>query len=266
MGSSRDSQTVFQCFDGGLAEISPDVLGLWATVPTSSSQALAFSTNVEPVPHAPLWRVSLPAELHLAQHHLASAEAKLQASQKALATATDRLGVFIEAQRAGVAFGIASADRRTSQPEAALEVLLRAIHEAQAPVSFGLAEHLGGGWEQAAQQFQAILERLRQLVAYYVWVETRVQEGLLGQTTVSWTGDVHTVWREGLSPAEVELHQRALALALQSRDTLLQTLVMVTQFAVRLSLLLSMPGGVILALPAAWKFINQVLAEFARQE
>jgi hypothetical protein len=92
-----------------------------------------------------------------------------------------------------------------------------------------------------------------------------MQEDLLGQTTVSWSGDVNTVWRVGLSPEDVKLHQRTLALALQSRDTLLQILVMATQFAVKLSVLLAMPGGAILALPAAWKFINQVLAEFAQQ-
>jgi hypothetical protein len=95
-----------------------------------------------------------------------------------------------------------------------------------------------------------------------------VQQELLGQTTVGWTGDVNTVWRLGISAPEVMLHQRTLALALQSRDTLLQTLAKATQFAVKLAqllLLLGTPGGVILALPAAWKFINEVLAEVGQQ-
>jgi WD40 repeat protein len=59
-----------------------------------------------------------------------------------------------------------------------------------------------------------------------------------------------------------------LALALQSREMLMQTFVMATQFAIKLSklsILLSTPGGVILALPAAWKFINQVLAEIGQK-
>ena len=37
------------------------------------------------------------------------------------------------------------------------------------------------------------------------------------------------------------------------------------QFGVKLAVLLSTPGGVILALPAAWKFINRVIAEFGPQ-
>jgi hypothetical protein len=261
----REPQGIFQFFDTTLAEITPDVLGLWATVPTSSSQALAFDTTVETMAQPPLWRADLPAEPQLAQQYLTSAETRLHTSRKALAVATHRLSVFIEGQRAGMAFGPSSPDKTAARSEKELEVLLREIHQGRAPVSFGAREWLGGGWDQAAQQFQAVLEKLRQLVAHYVWVETRVQQELLGQTTVGWTGDVHTVWRLGHSPEEVTLHQRTLALALQSRDTLLQTLAMATQFAVKLSLLLSMPGGVILTLPAAWKFINQVLAELAQQ-
>jgi hypothetical protein len=262
----REAQGVFQFFDTALTEITPDVLGLWATVPTSSAQAMAFGTTVETMAQPPLWRANLPGDPHLAEQHLASGEMKLCASQKALAVATDRLMAFIDAQPAGVAFSIASADSAIAQPEAELSVFMSQVRAGRASVSFGLGERLVGGWDQATQQFHAVLERLRQLMAYYVWVETRVQQELLGQTTVSWTGDVETVWRLGLSPEQVILHQRTLALALRSRDTLLQTLVMATQFAVKLSLLLSMPGGVILALPAAWKFINQVLAEFAQQE
>jgi len=260
----REPQGIFQFFDTTLAEITPDVLGLWAMVPTPAPQALAFGTTLETTAQPPLWRADLPAEPHIAKHHLADAETRLNTSQKALAGATRRLSVFIEAQRAGVAFGLPSVDGTRARPEEALAVLLREVHEGRPPVSFGVGEWIGGGWEQAAQQLQAVLERLGRLAAYYVWVETRVQQELLGQTAVGWTGDVKTVWRIGLSPEEVMLHQRTLALALQSRDTLLQTLVLATQFAVKLSLLLSMPGGIILALPAAWKFINQVLAEPAQ--
>jgi hypothetical protein len=265
MASSRDAQAVFQFFDAALSEITPDVLGLWATVPTLSANAMAFGATAETIADVPMWRASLPADPHLAKQHLASAETTLHASQKALAVASDRLKVFIAAQQHGVAFDLSSADRSAAKPEAVLMVILNEIREGRAPVSFGLGERLGGGWEQATQQFYAVLAKLRQLVVYYARVETRVQNELLGQTTVSWTGDMETVWRVGLSPEQVMLHQRTLALALQSRDTLLQTLVMAAQFAVKLSLLLSTPGGVILALPAAWKFINQVLAEVGQQ-
>jgi hypothetical protein len=43
---------------------------------------------------------------------------------------------------------------------------------------------------------------------------------------------------------------------LQSRATLWRMVVLATQFAVKLTIVLSTPGGAILALPAAWRFID----------
>jgi hypothetical protein len=45
---------------------------------------------------------------------------------------------------------------------------------------------------------------------------------------------------------------------------LIRTFAMAAHAAVKLSLLSAMPGGAVLALPAAWKFINHVLAEAGR--
>jgi hypothetical protein len=261
------SQGIFQCFDTTLAAITPEVLGLWETVPTPSSQALAFGTAIDSLVQPLLWRADLPAELRLAHAHLADAETRVHTSQTALAGATHRLEGFLEARQAGMAFGLPAGDRATGQPEAALAGLLEEIQAGRGTVSFGVGAWLGGGWAQATQQLQAVVTRLRHLVSDYVWVETRVHEELLGQTTVGWSGGVQTVWRRGLTADEVMLHQRTLALALQSRHTMLQTLVLATRCAGRLaslSLLLSTPGGVLLALPAAWKFINEVLAEVGR--
>ena len=128
-------------------------------------------------------------------------------------------------------------------------------------MSFGLGEMLPGEWKEASQRIAAILEQVVRFVACYAFVETRVEEQLLGRTAVSWMGDVNTVWMGGLTSEEVLLHQRALALAIGSRDALLQTVLMAAQLAVKLSVLLSTPGGVLLALPAVWRFIHQVLAE-----
>jgi hypothetical protein len=54
---------------------------------------------------------------------------------------------------------------------------------------------------------------------------------------------------------------RFQALALESRDTLIRTFVFAARGAVQLSVMLTMPGGALLALPAIWKFINQILAD-----
>ncbi len=110
------------------------------------------------------------------------------------------------------------------------------------------------------------VEQVRRFVGHYAWVETRTQGQLLGQTAVSWTGDANTVWQEGLDPAQMALHQRTLTLALASRDTVIRTFILVASGAARLSVLLATPGGAILALRAAWKFVKQVQAELERHQ
>ncbi len=50
-------------------------------------------------------------------------------------------------------------------------------------------------------------------------------------------------------------------MAISSRNTLIRTFVAVTQGAVKLSALITTPGGAILALPVAWKYVNQILSE-----
>jgi hypothetical protein len=72
-------------------------------------------------------------------------------------------------------------------------------------------------------------------------------------------GDMHTVWHAGLDPTLAMLHQRALA----SRDARMRTVV-VARVALKLSVLMSTPGGALLALPAAWTFVHQVPAELAK--
>jgi hypothetical protein len=228
MGEARHPQAVFALSEAGLADTMPEVLGLWATIPSSSADVVAFDAASVTVADAPVWRANLPADLRLAHAHLAEAEGKVQSSQRALAAAADRLQAFVEAQAAGVAFGVSAVERPLAEPEAALWGLLREIQEGGPPVSFGLGERLAGGWERATQQIQAALEQLRQVVAHFACVETRVQEQFLAQTTVSWTGDVDTVWRAEVSPEQAQLHKRTLALALESRETLLRTAVMAT--------------------------------------
>ena len=231
----------------------------------------------------PLWRANLPPDPNLAVAHLAEAEASLDASQAALTAAADRINSLVEERErrtTGLAFDTSvsetsAAGAELAQPERELLALLEEVQRGLlsvsggggAPVvSFGAGEEVSGGWAQATQQFQGFVEQVRRFVGHYAWVETRTQGQLLGQTAVSWTGDANTVWQEGLDPAQMALHQRTLTLALASRDTVIRTFILVASGAARLSVLLATPGGAILALPAAWKFVNQVQAELERHQ
>ena len=255
--------------DSPPARSMPDMLGLWTTVPLLPAEGIAFGTAAAGTAEAPVWRANLSPDPDLAAAQIASAEASLDASQAALTTATDRINALVEEQKeqpAGLAFAVSAVGPALAQPERELLALLEEAEKGRPPVSFGAAEVISGGWAQATQQFQGFVDQLRRIVSHYAWVETRVQGKLLSQTTVGWTGDMDTAWQGGLDPAQMALHQRTLALALASRAMLIRTFVVATSGAAKLSVLLSTPGGVILALPAAWKFINQVRTELEKHQ
>ena len=266
MGEGRHPPAVFELLDVATAGIAGNVFGLWATSSVPSLEGVVFDAASPALTAAPLWRAHFPADLDLAAAQMASAEATLQASQNGLVAAANRLEAFVEAQSAGLAFEASSAEVATSQPEAELLALLREIREGRPAVRFGLAEQLVEGWEQTAQRFQAFVDRLLQSIAHYAWVETHIQGQLLGRTRVRWIGDVDTVWLRALDAAQATVHHRTLALALASRDTLIRTLVLAVRSAAKVAVLLAVPGGTILALPAVWNFINQVLAEVRKYQ
>jgi len=298
MGEDGSPQAVFELCDGAQARTAPDVLGVWTTAPSfdstqdrpfdgvypersrgtrdrsSPAAGVAFDTTAVATAEPPVWRANLPADPNLAAAHLDSAEASLDASRAALTTAADRIDALVEereGQSTGLAFDVSAAGAELAQPERELLALLKDAEKglpsvSGEAVSFGAGEDVGGGWRQATQQFQGFVDRLQQVVTHYAWVETHTQGQLLGRTTVGWTGDMDTAWQEGLDPAQAALHQRTLTLALASREMLIRTFVVVASGAARLSMLLSTPVGAILALPAAWKFINQVRDEIEKHQ
>jgi len=258
-------QVVFELDPGSLSETALDVLGLWEASPSASAPGVAFTAAATRSTDVPIWRVNLSADPRLAAAQLASGEARLSGSRNALDSAAGRLQAFTEAQGPGLAFAVGLARTPLPGPEAALLVWLQGLEAGEPAVSFGLGDEAATEWKRATRQFQATVERLLQLVVPTAWVETQVQECLVARTAVGWTGGLHTVWHEQVSAAHVALHQRALALALASRDTLLRTFALAVRGALTLSILLATPGGAVLALPAAWRFINQVLAELGEQ-
>ncbi len=277
MGEDGSPRAVFELCDGARAGTAPDVLGLWtAALPFGSAQdkpsavdGVAFDTTAAATVEAPVWRANLPADPNVAAAQMDSAEASLDASRAALTAAADRINALVEereGQSTGLVFDVSAAGAELAQPERELLAWLEETRGGGPPVSFGAGEGVSSGWAQATQQFQGFMDQLRQIVGHYAWVETRIQGQFLSQTTVGWTGNMRTAWQEGLNPAQMALHQRTLTLALASRDTLIRTFIVAASGAVKLSVLLTTPGGAILALPVAWRFINQVRAELEKHQ
>lgn len=253
---------VFELMNTGRAASGPRVLGLWETVPGATSGGIAFDPAASSADAAaPLWRLRLPADLDLATRQLALSHANLEASRKALESIPDRLNALVQAQKSGSSFDISSVATTLSEPEADLLLSLGMFRDYSPTVSFGLGDKLTAGWEHTVQQLQACVDQALQSIAHYVWVETYIEAQFVGRTAVNWTGDVETIWRDGVLPAQATLHQNSLALAVESRNTLIRTLVAAIQGAAELCLLLAVPGGAVLALPAVWRFVNQVLAD-----
>lgn len=196
---------------------------------------------------------------------LAGAETQVRASEAVLAAIPQRLERLLQqgqtASATGLSFSTVVEGTGLAQPEAGLLQMLAELQNGGQPeLSFAMGE-APGNWQRANEQFQAVLRRLLGLVTYLARVETQIEDQLVGCTIVGWTGTMRTAWGTGFGPDHLALHCRSLALALASRQTLLRTLMIVTQGAARISALLAIPGGQILALPVAWKYANQVLAE-----
>lgn len=209
------------------------------------------------------WHVDLPADDDLANAQLDQSDELLARSNRTLENMPSKFDQLVSmAQKASqVSFGVEPPETRLAEPEAEALRLLGVL-EPQAAVSFGLLDIPREGWDQARSQFQNAIDRIVRLVAYYAWVETRMGGQLLARTMVGWSGDVDTLWEPDLSAGQFNLHKRSLSQAITSRNTLIRTLVTATQGAAKLSALITTPGGAVLALPVAWRYINQILSEF----
>lgn len=234
------------------------LLSMWQALPAAESEAVSFGLPEESAgtASASLWRLDLPAGED-AERQLSHIEAQAQASAAAL----DDLPARLEAL-AGLAQGGQAASFEAGAPSLAPAEadLLRFMDEMQgrAVTSFEAGE---ASWQQARQSFEQAAARLFRLISHQAWVETAQDGRLLGRSALGWSGDLETIYLPGTSPEQVSLHQRSLAAAVKSRHTVLRTFVFTAQGAAKLAVIFSTPGGLLLALPAVWKFANQVLAE-----
>jgi hypothetical protein len=251
-----------------------DLFDLWQPPPEGEANALSFSTaGVATDTEMARFRLNLPGNLSAAQAQLAQAETQVQASERALAAIPQRLeGLRRRPQqpnRGDVAFSASlpgsppDAREMLAQPEADMLNFLDRLKTGPPPesdISFGPLDRFGD-WNDAQAQFIAAVKRIQRLMTTLAWIETQIEGNLLAQTVVSWTGDARIAWEAGVDAEQIALHRRSTRLALASRQTMLRTVIFTTQVAFKISGLLAVPGGQILALPVAWKYVNQILSE-----
>ena len=231
---------------------APDLLGVWQIARGNGSTFNQLA-----------WIVALPAAPAAATESLAWQTVTLQAAQQDLLAARRRLDTFADHARLSVN-GAANFTRSAQElptPERELAALLQIMYGQEA---FYGGERLNDRWQGMAHQAQLFLRQVHLSLASYMRLETTLGGVSIGRTIVGWRGDLKTTWRLELASEQTALHQRALALALDSRAAWTRTALHIVAGAARLSSLFVLPGGSYLAIPAAWQFIKQVLADAGR--
>ena len=237
----------------------------WETAPLPRTDQPAFFGLGDPaLEEVSLFQVDLPADPRSAEKQLQSAEEAIDQAGLALETVPARLDRLVGQAQSGT-LGQASfsleGESGLGPAEADLLASLGAMPGGPAVESFGLMDKVAD-WKEAQKEFLENFERVQQLLVHLAWVETRLDGSLLARTIVDWSGDLGTVWKINVMEAQRELHQRSLAVALASRIALLRLLSTVLTATTKISVLLATPGAQILALPAAWRYVNQILKDF----
>lgn len=215
----------------------------------------------------PVWRVDLPADSTSAEMILAERQEVLGASQLALEDIPERIENLVLQTRATGGVGLSFAAPSTEampKPEAEALELLHALELPAVGLSFAAGSEERRGLEQAFDQFKVDMDDLLRLVTHFAWIETQQDGRLIGRTVVGWSGDLDTLWQPGLTPEQHELHRSSLRQALASRNILLHAVVVTLRSAAKLAVLLTTPGGALLAVPVAWKFVKEIMADIEK--
>jgi hypothetical protein len=239
-----DAATTFRVLIPGHA-VAADVLGLWQPAPGD-----------EP---ATVWEVDVVGDAALATTVLQEPAARLATAVRALPAVESRLQSFMNAshsQQGPLAYAAAG----TGPGEAERRLALVMAPEGQAFVLGGLRSEV----DEALRRALDFSNQVRLTLGQPALVKSSAGGRPLGYTRVGWSGDVRTCWGTGLSRAAVVIHEQAVRLALATFHSWLRIVTLVAAGAVQLSLLLPSGIGALAALPAAWNFITDILAESQR--
>lgn len=231
----------------------------------------------------PTWHVELPASAIDAQHILANNAALLQQQQESLSLIQQEFNSFTRQGGAGlVSFSATSAasEHFVAQKEMLRESLNYYVPDSDvdALTSYGLRDWFRKKKKPRAtsapprssadqSEWLAFVHQAERALTNYVRVETMIPAPTIaGATRVGWTGDFHTTWHPSMSATARQLHLQAVNVALTSRMSLVRLIAVVAGGAAGLAAKATAlpPGGQVLLLPAAWRFVKDVLAELRK--
>jgi hypothetical protein len=224
-----------------------DPLGIWSV---SAEPAVSFSAD-KAVAAEPAWRIELPDSAEDIEAILTDKGRALELTGENLARVDQEL-----ARLSPTVPSFAPSEEFSVQKNA----LLAAVDEVREPVSFGLLPEKVKD-QESYRQWIDLVAQVRQIVAHYARIETTIAGSNVGLTTVSWGGDFATTWESGVTANDMDVHVRSVHLALASRIALLRLVSVIASGAAGLAAKAAIPGGQVLLLPAAWRFVRDVLKE-----
>ena len=206
----------------------------------------AFSTGGEV---GPVWSAKLPVIAAEAEMQLAAAEETVAHTSRRIPRTESRLHSIV--QRA--ASSSPPTRMAVTQDEAELLATLEDLRDRDA-VSFGISG-LTARLPQANEQGRAVIKRLHEGLTAPGIVETQVGGALIARTHVALIGTQRTIWRADCTPKQAALHMRTVSLSLASRTGLVTALAAALRSAVRISVVLAIPGGPLLLVPSVLRCI-----------
>ncbi len=117
------------------------------------------------------------------------------------------------------------------------------------------------GWQQTVADYQVFTQQSLDMLRPTLRIETNIDEALLARTLVGLTGDFETTWFSQKAPTHREIHRQTLSLSLKSRMALLQLMGQTSAGAATLAAKFTLPGGAVLALPAIWRYLQDVMQQ-----
>jgi len=260
-------------FSGFAVSEEPDPFGVW------EAPALRVAS---PGDDGLTWRVELPdaesaldavqARVDVLQRgvdDLAQAEAELNAMLAGVAPAADAERGLTGA--ISYAFSVPAAEDFHPQKETLRKMLAGLAATETSPltgaVTFSAVKTFADekerrGFQEAYQRWLAFVAQVQQMTAHSARVETVIANAPVGLTCVGWAGDFETFWVPGMPALSRETHRETVNLALASRIALLRVVSVITTGAAGLILkaVALPPGGQVLLIPAARRFILDVMA------
>ena len=211
----------------------------------SAAREPAAPEPAAPEPAAPeptIFRLDLPGGLGAADAALDAVDGWANATLVRLATTPERLDATHRRARSMAAFDV----DRLPPADAWLSAQLRG----SAAVDYGIGDTV-------KRALNAIVEMATRLA----WVETRVDGELLARSRISIGGDLDTLAKALITPADLQLHLRSVKAARASKNAWMRIMAMVMNVARALAKFAVNPVAGVMALPQAWQYIRRILDE-----